>query len=298
MQVAIIGSTNVGKSSLLNRLIQEKNSIVSPRPHTTRTQVLGAVNIDNTQVVFIDTPGYVKHGANIWAEHFIQAIDDAVQSVDVILLVIDAQKPNATGTAELLKRFADNPKTIIALNKVDLRARGRLYPVIRSIADAGYDDIVYLVSSLTKDGINDLIYAITQKATDSEWLFEDVNTTKLSKEAYAAECVREKAFYCLYQEVPFFIWTVPTNAKFRYDKSGAVSEWRVDVSIIVPKQTHKKIVVGRSGEIVKRIGIAARTELESIWGPGQLFLNVVVNSEWMESPEQIKEICLGIAQGL
>jgi GTP-binding protein Era len=289
VKVSIIGSPNVGKSSLLNYIIKEKNSIVSPKPHTTRTSVLGVANIDNTQIIFIDTPGYIRKGVGIWADHLIQSVREAMEEVNVNLFLIDASKPNAYGSDIILNAIATNPKTIIALNKVDTRSKGKLYPIIERICKAGYKDVVYLLSARTGAGVPDLLRTITERASETEWIYEDNKEAKLSREVYAAECVREKIFYCLEKELPFQIWTTPSHWKF---KSNG---WQVSVDIVVTKHAHKKIVIGHHGEMIKRIGIAARTELESIWGPGQLFLNVREDSSWMGSVDYIAAICKGYA---
>lgn len=292
LTVAIIGAANVGKSSLLNRLVGAKNSIVSPRPHTTRHTILGVMNCEETQVVFIDTPGYVKKGTSIWAEHFISSVKDALENVDLIILLLDATRYTAPGSCEMLQSFASNEKTIIALSKLDLRARGRLYHIVSEVAGYGYSDTVFLVSSKTGAGIEDLKSKILSRATEREWLLDDNDATKLPMGSYAAECVREKAFHCLYDEVPFYLWTLPTKWKMRQKNDS--TEWYAEVRIVVSRDSHKKIVIGRSGECIKRIGIAARTELESIWGKGQLFLDVVVDKDWLYDREKVRAICMGV----
>lgn len=269
VKVAIVGSPNVGKSSLLNRLVGYKNSIVSSTAHTTRDSVMGVCNNKSTQTVFMDTPGYIRKGSSCWADHFIRTTLDALKDANVILLIVDATNIKRYGTKELLTKFAPLDNCLIALNKVDVRSRGKLYEPVQSIAEMGYKNVVYLISSRTGAGIEDLKLAIAEFAVDGEWEFESNKEVMLPRELYAAECVREKIFYCMGQEIPFGVETEATEWSF----DGA---WRIMINIKVAKKSHKRMLIGYRGESVKRIGIAARTELEAMWGKGSLFTNILV----------------------
>lgn len=287
INIAIIGSANAGKSSLLNSIIESKNSIVSPKPHTTRRPILGFTNTtDDVQLIFIDTPGYVKEGSNIWSSSFIKSIRSAVSDADVILIIIDALNPNALGSHDLLSEFATNDKTIVAINKLDTKKRMNLYPIASKIQEYGYNDIVFLVSAKTSDGLQDLLKAILQKSKNENWLFEVPEQAKLTKPQYAAECVREKIFHCLNQEIPFQIWT--HVVKFSDDDD----KWEADIDIYVARDSHKKIVIGKNGDMIKRIGIAARVELISKWGDGNLFLNVEIDRNRKKDHKEIHRICM------
>jgi len=286
IRVAIIGSPNVGKSSLLNRILSFKASIVSPKPHTTRNNTLGHANFGNTQIVFTDTPGYIKSGTGVWAEHLIEQLSTAIEDVDVNLVLLDATRTNALGTETILKAIANDPKTLVAINKIDIRARGKLYTVVQDIIDMGYIQTVYLISARTGQGVEHLIQNICDLAPESEWMFQS-EVEMQPKQVYAAECVREKLMYMLNDEIPFQLWTRPTEWVFEKHV------WKVRVDIVVTKNAHKRIVIGKAGNILKNVGIAARTELESIWGLGHLFLNVVIETDWMNSRDYISAICAG-----
>ena len=285
VQVAIIGSPNAGKSSILNAMIQNKNSIVSPKPHTTRRPILGVSNFENTQIVFIDTPGYIRSNTGIWSASFIKSIYESLKDADVILITVDAKNPHKLGTKELLSEFGASQKTLIAINKSDLKKRMNLYPIAQEIASYGYDDVVLLVSAKTGNGLSDLRRMIANKASNDNWLFEYPEQAQISKAQYAAECVREKIFYCLQQEIPFQIWTKTTQ--FVDD-----DHWTARVNIYVAHESQKKIVIGSHGNMIKRIGISSRLDLISQWGNGNLFLHVEVDSHKKKTLEEIHRICM------
>jgi GTP-binding protein Era len=284
--VAIVGAPNVGKSSLLNRMISSKVSIVSPKPHTTRNNTLGYRNFGNTQIVFTDTPGYIRMGTGIWDEHLIEQLESAVERCDLTLIVVDGTRPKAFGTEIILKAIANNPKTLVVINKVDMKARGKMYPLVENIIERGYEQTVYLVSAKTGKGMQHLIQHISDIATVDGWMFED-NMELVPKHVYAAECVREKLMHLLNQEIPFQIWTRAVEWKF--DKH----EWKIKVDIVVTKTPHKRMVIGKGGHVLKNVGIAARTELESMWGLGHLFLHVIIEKDWIGDQEKIAAICSG-----
>lgn len=268
VRVAIIGAPNVGKSSLLNRLIEHKNSIVSPVPHTTRDSIIGVCNYGNIQIIFVDTPGYIRKGSSYWADHFIETTRNTLKNIDLILIMIDATHTHRYGTKEILTKFVTQDNCLVAINKTDLKTKGKLYEPADDIAKMGYKNVIYLISAKTGIGLEDLKLAISEFAQEGEWEFNSNKETALPREIYAAECVREKVFYCMKQEIPFGIKTEPIEWSF--DRN-----WLVRVNIIVAKKSHKPILIGYN----KSIGIAARTELEALWGKGSLFTNVIVRDE-------------------
>lgn len=164
--------------------------------------------------------------------------------------------------------------------------------MIATINSIGYSDTVFVVSAENKSGVKDLVQELVARAPERKWI-EDIEP---AKQWQAAELVREKAFYCLSQELPFSLFTKPTEWHFKkgnHDKVYLSDKvlWKIYVDIIVAQTSHKKIVIGSAGSMIKKIGMAARTELESIWGPGQLFLNVSVLKDWHHENEMIQEVC-------
>jgi GTP-binding protein Era len=232
---------------------------------------MGVCNVEDTQIVFVDTPGFIREGSSPWAEQFIDATLWALDNVDVILLVVDASNPKRLGTEKILHQFAKQKNFLVAINKIDTRYRSKLYPVAQEIKDAGYEDEIFLTSARDLSGIEDLKKGLLSRAVEREWEYESNDDVSIPKELYAAEAVREKAFYCLKDEIPFGLTTSAASWDFREGRP-----WRADVDIIVQKDSQKRIVIGSQGQMIKKIGVTARTELECIWGKGQLFLNVVV----------------------
>lgn len=269
VKVAIIGSPNVGKSSILNKLVDNKNSIVSPTPHTTRDMILGVCNRNNTQIIFLDTPGYIRKGSSQWSNYFITTTIKSIRDADAILVVVDGTRFERFGTKEIINKFGPLKNTLIAINKVDLKRKPQLYEMAQEITEAGYGNMIYLISAKSGEGLEDLKNGLVEFGKEEQWHFESNLETLPPKESYAAECVREKVFYCMKKEIPFSIETVPESWSFE-------SPWMVRVNIIVSKQSHKQIIIGQGGESIKRIGTASRTELESIWGKGSLFTRVIV----------------------
>lgn len=282
--IAIIGLPNVGKSTLLNRIIGAKNSIVSPTAHTTRGCILGVANRENTQILFIDTPGYIRSGSSLWAEHFISSIEQATKEADIVLLLIDPESFESK-SKKMIQKMANLKNLLIGINKVDLRSRGLFYEMISEISELGYKEPVFLLSAKDGTGIEKLEKEILSRAKEEDWSFDDNEDVKLSKKEYVAQCVREKAFYCLKQEIPFGLWTVTTKCNF--DKKP----WNAYIDIIVAKKSHKAIVIGKGGQQIKQIGESTRTELQALWGEGQLFLNVVVDEKSLNNPDFVRYIC-------
>lgn len=298
VNVALVGAPNSGKSSLLNQILGKKNSIVSPKPHTTRGLVLGAKNVGDTQIVFLDTPGYIRTGASVWSESFTSTLTDALDGADVIVLLVDSVKYKAGSTNALLKRLCENNNVIICINKIDLVKRADLYEVISYLTEFGYQDKVFITSAYNGAGVQDLVNELISKASESEWLFENESDAELERHVKVAECVREKLFYCVHEELPFSLWTRATKWYFRekpiklsLKDTFAKASWRANVEIVVAQESQRRIVIGAGAGLIKRVGIAARTELETIWGPGQLFLDAVVDEDWQTNSQRIEEIC-------
>ena len=283
--VAIIGVPNVGKSTLLNRIIGSKNSIVSPTAHTTRGCILGVANRDDTQILFIDTPGHIRSGSSIWAEHFISSIEQAVKEADVVLILLDPDSFNTNKSKKMFQKMLGIKNLLVAINKVDSKSRATFYEMIAEIVQLGYNEPVFLISAKDGIGIAELEKEILCRAKEEEWSFENNEDVKLSKEEYVAQCVREKAFYCLKEEIPFGLWTITTKANVNK------KPWNAYIDIVVAKKSHKGIVIGKNGQQIKQIGESARTELQTLWGEGQLFLNVVVDEKSLQNPDFVGYIC-------
>ncbi|QEK38067.1 GTPase Era [Candidatus Cytomitobacter indipagum] len=276
-QIAIIGSPNVGKSSLLNHWLDDKVSIVSSKPHTTRNAVFGSITKDNSQIVFVDTPGFARPDG-LWGVHLTESLNNALKGVDAILLVIDANKPLRHGTEILLDlALKSNKKLFITIHKCDAVKNPALFETVQWIKDKGYKQEVFITSTNDKIGLDVLLSNMFKATKDGEWLFGEKEKTNLTKEWIGAEYVREKAFYLLHQEIPFHLVVVPRKWNFRENS------WDLHVDIIVQNVGHKKIAIGQGASMVKEIGSAARAELMTKWGKGSLFIEVKVDKDFREN---------------
>ncbi|WP_187440083.1 GTPase Era [Candidatus Nesciobacter abundans] len=280
--VAIVGPPNAGKSSLLNNWLNKKISIVSSKPHTTRNNVFGSVTKEDTQVVFVDTPGFAKkHG--VWGKHLQKSMYESLKDVDTILLVIDSLSPFKLGT-EILFDVAKktDANLLVTVHKTDRPKKSKLYEIGRWLKESkSYEDPIFLTSTNTKTGTEKLLDKIVSLAKEGPWLFDKDQDTNLTKEWIGAEYVREKVFQSIHQEVPFNIAVQPTEWDFNSEK------WVLRVRLLVRTLSHKKIIIGKKGFKLQQIGSAARAELMSLWGPGQLFVEVVKDNQFEET---IKEL--------
>lgn len=290
--VSLIGRPNAGKSTLLNRIVGAKVAIVSDKPQTTRTRILGVKHGSAErpgQVVFVDTPGIHRplHRMNVrMVDHAVETITE----VDVLVVVLDASLRTGKGDVfvlELLDR-AEAP-VILALNKIDLIAKQRLLPLMdwyrRQRDFAG----LVPVSALTGDGMAALEDEIHGHLPEGEPLFPDDYVTDQPQRVVAAETVREKLLRETRAELPFASAVVVD----RLEEAGAGGVMRIYCSIVVDRDTHKPIVLGRGGARIKRIGVEARAELERAFGVRvYLDLHVRVRPGWRENERLLREMGL------
>ncbi len=278
-QIAIIGAPNVGKSSLLNYWLDTKVSIVSSKPHTTRNSIFGAVTKDETQVVFVDTPGFARTGG-MWGTHLSESLENAFKDVEIILLVIDAKKPLKLGTEILLDlSLKSNKKVFVTIHKSDAANKNELIKVAQWVKDRGYTDSVFLTSTNNHEGVEELLAKMFEQTKEGAWLFHKGEKTNIKREWMGAECVREKSFYILHQEIPFNLGVLPCKWSFDDPKKP----WSLHVDLVVNKPGHKKIVIGSKASVLKEIGSAARAELMTQWGKGSLFINVRVDKNFKDN---------------
>ncbi|MCB1884181.1 MAG: GTPase Era [Geminicoccaceae bacterium] len=284
--VAILGAPNVGKSTLLNRLVGSKVSIVSPKAQTTRRRIIGISMVEGAQVLFIDTPGIFDPKRRL-DRAMVAAAWNAAADADEVLFVIDAKRgldANARRVLEGLTKPA-----VLAVNKVDLARKDRLLPLIADLNAAGRFDATFLVSALEGDGCPDLLNALARRLPEGPWLYPEDAITDLSNRALAAEIVRERVFHLLHQELPYSI-TVETEA---WAEAPDGKEIRIDLTVYVQRDSQKAIVLGKGGGMIRRIGEAARKELEAILEARiHLFLFVKVRENWQDDPNRYGEMGL------
>ncbi len=290
--VSLIGRPNAGKSTLLNRIIGTKVAIVSDKPQTTRTRILGVKHGSGErpgQIVFVDTPGIHRpmHRMNV------RMVDHAVETitqVDVLVVVLDASIRTGKGDRFVLDLLdGATAPVILALNKIDLMAKYRLLPLMDWYRQQRDFAVLVPISALTGDGVSDLEEQIWNRLPEGEPLFPDDFVTDQPERVVVAETVREKLLGETRAELPFASAVVVD----RFEEADPRGIMRLYCSIVVDRKTHKPIVLGRGGARIKRIGIEARQELERVFGTRvYLDLHVRVRPGWRESERLLRELGL------
>jgi GTP-binding protein Era len=287
--VAILGAPNVGKSTLLNRLVGAKVSIVTPKAQTTRRRIIGITISGPSQVMFVDTPGVFAPRRRL-DRAMVRAAWSAAGDADLVLFLIDARRGLDAETTAVLAGLADiGRQKVLAINKIDLVPHARLLPLIAEANRQHAFAATFLVSATTGDGCDDLLSDIALHLPEGPWLYPEDQLSDLSNRAMAAEVTREKLFLQLQQELPYSI-TVETES-WAESKDG--SEVRIDQTVYVLRDSQKAIVLGKSGRQIRSIGEAARKELEALLGTRvHLFLFVKVRDAWPDDPERFREMGL------
>ena len=283
--VSIIGRPNVGKSTMMNALLGEKVAIVSDKPQTTRTKVTGILNLPDAQVVFLDTPGIHRH-KGLLNDYMVKAAKAACEEVDLVLFMVDAAKPYGPDEDDILE-FVRGLKTkvFLVINKVDLVNKEILLPIIYSYAEKFSFAEIIPVSSLTMDNLDDLKATVIKYLSEGPKYFPDDEISEQPERFIAAEIIREKIFRLTTDEVPYSTAVMVEEMK---DK-GDIVYTRAD--IYVEKDSQKGIIIGAKGAMLKKIGEAARRDIEGLLGiKVYLELWVKVKKDWREKPGALREM--------
>ncbi len=286
--VALIGAPNAGKSTLLNRLVGAKVSIVTHKVQTTRALVRGIALKGDTQIVFVDTPGIFTPRRRLDTAMVRTAWSGAADA-DLIVLLADARKGFDESAEAIVGKLAEvrQPK-FLALNKIDTMRRDKLLEVVARFNAAGTFDETFLISALSGDGVDDLFDAIAGRMPEGPWHYPEDQLSDLPMRQLAAEITREKLYLRLHKELPYESHV--ETEKWEERKDGSV---RVEQVIYVARDSQKAIVLGKGGRTIKEIGAAAREELSEILGqPVHLFLFVKVREAWADDPERYRELGL------
>jgi len=293
--ISLIGRPNAGKSTLLNRLVGTKLAIVSDKPQTTRTRILGVKNHPDAQVVFLDTPGIHRplHRMNVRMMH---TAVDTMREVDVLGLVVDASEPPGKGDRFVVDLIKDvKVPVVLILNKIDLMKKTRLLPILERYAKEDRFAELIPISASTGENVDRLERLLIDRLPEGQALYPADYLTDQPERFLAAEIVREKLLQFTHAEIPFSSAVVIDRFEEPTETSGIL---RLFCTIVVDRETHKPIVVGRAGEMIKKIGTAAREELERFFSTRvYLDLHVRVKSEWREDDRVLSQIGIGTREG-
>jgi GTP-binding protein Era len=288
--VALVGRPNAGKSTLLNRLVGTKVAIVSDKPQTTRTRILGVRQDHNSQIVFVDTPGIHRplHRMNV---RMVDAAIESMRGVDLVVLVVDASGPEGRGDRFVLDvvKGIESP-VFLVLNKVDRIRKAALLPMIERYAREDRFREIIPVSAATGENVDRLESAILAALPEGEPLYPDDYLTDQPERVMAAEIVREKLLQFTHAELPFSSAVLVDRFE---EPSGPRGVLKLYCTIVVDRESQKPIVIGKGGEMIKRIGTAAREELERFFSSRvYLDLRVQVRQDWRESDRVLHELGL------
>jgi GTP-binding protein Era len=283
--VAILGRPNVGKSTLVNKLVGQKVSIVTSRPQTTRNRIQGIVNRPDAQIVVIDTPG-LHQTRSALGRQMAGEIAQALEGVDILCAMVDATDRIGHEDREALGRVAGFAgPAILLLNKIDLMAKEKLLPIIEQCSKLRDWKEIIPISALTGDGVKELLAAIVENLPFNEPFFPVDQYTDQPERFLAGEIVREKAMAATNREVPHAIASLVDS----FDESPSLI--RVAVSLFVEAEGQKGILIGKQGAMLKKIGTSARVELEKLLGT-KVFLELHVKTQpgWRNNPAMVRQL--------
>ncbi len=284
--IALLGAPNAGKSTLLNRLVGAKISIVTHKVQTTRSRVRGVVIEGDCQLVFVDTPGIFTAKRRLERAMVAAAWSEAKEADEVVLLA-DATRPRIDGDTRLIidGLKARRRTAIVVLNKVDRCKREQLLPLAAAVEAEGIASRIFMISALTGDGIGDLRRYLVERMPEGPWLFPADELSDLPERLLAAEVTREKLFLNLHQELPYSL-TVETDDWQDFEDGSA----RIEQTITVLRDSHKAICLGKGGRTIKAVREAAQAELGAILGRKvHLFLVVKVRENWLEDRARFRQ---------
>ncbi len=278
LTVALVGESNAGKSTLLNELIGHKVSIVTHKVQTTRYNIRGVTNIDDTQLIFIDTPG-IFDPSGILEKAIVNQAVGAFDEADIICVVFDSRRIQHP-VLNIIKKYAEQSgkKCYAIVNKVDLVEKEKLLPRLQEIYDLGIFTEVFPISALKAYGTKHFLEFLLKQAPESPWHFIEDEMTDQPVRKIAEEVTREQAYLLLHEELPYSL-KVETEL-WEDQEDGSIKIYH---AIFINKATQKPIVLGKGGIKIKEIGQRARKEISKILGKKiHLFLHVKVREDWIE----------------
>ena len=282
--ITIAGRPNVGKSTLTNYLVGEKIAIVSNKPQTTRNRICGIVTKDDTQYVFVDTPGFHKPRTKL-GDYMVNVTRDSIADVDMTILIVEPIASVGQQEQALIEQLrAKKCPVVLVINKIDTVEKDSLLEVISAYSQAYQFSAIIPISAKTGDGVDALLAECEKYAVDSPFLFPEDLTTDQPERQVMAEIIREKILWTLDREVPH--GTAVEITKFSERDNGIID---IDATIYCEKSSHKGIIIGKGGEMLKKISSMARTDCERFMGT-KVFLTtwVKVKENWRDSDFLVK----------
>ena len=284
--VAILGRPNVGKSTLLNKILDFKLSIVSPKPQTTRHRLFGIFNNEAAQIIFLDTPGLIEPKYKLH-EMLMRASENAITEADALLFMIEADEALAIEDFDLLETIARHSKPIIlCINKIDLVPKNRILPQIEKLSGIQSINEIVPVSALKADGIDDLLKTLTGFLPLSPALYPPDQLTTAPERFFVSEIIREKVFFQYGQEIPY-----STTVQIEEFSERPGRKDYIRAAILVERQSQKGILIGKKGDALKKVGSAARIEIEAFLGrPVFLEMVVLVRPKWRDKESTLRSL--------
>jgi len=285
--IALIGRPNVGKSTLVNALVGEKISIVTPKPQTTRDRIFGIAERGDAQLVFLDTPGFHKSKTRL-EDYMVKTVEDSIADVDAAALVVEPKgEPGPQEKALIARLRASGVPAVLVVNKIDtVKKKDELLPVIAAYAGEFDFAAVVPVSARTGDGLDVLFGEFEKFAAEGPQLFPDDAATDRPESYLCAEILREKLLLCLQSEVPH--GTAVEISRFSKREDGVTE---IEATVFCEKESHKSIIIGKGGAMLKRIGEMARLDMEKLLD-GKVYLTtwVKVKERWRDNESLLKNM--------
>ena len=278
--IAIVGPTNAGKSTLLNQIMGRKVSIVSHKVQTTRTNLRAVKMVGARQLIFVDTPGIFRPARRL-DRAMVSAAMTALSDADAVLLIIDATKGITDTVREIIGKIREHKNLFVALNKTDAVKKSELLPIAAELNEMADFREIFMISAMKNDGVAEMLASMAAVMPASPYLFDAADATDVPDNLYLAELTREKVYRYIHQELPYHINVV--TERVDVDADGVLDIYQ---KIVVQSDAHKKIVIGRGGTQLKKIGTAARHDIQDQWGVNaRLHLFVRVEPDWENTAE-------------
>ena len=282
--ITICGRPNVGKSTLTNALVGEKIAIVSNKPQTTRNRISAVVTRGNTQFVLMDTPGFHKPRTRL-GDYMVNVVKESVADVDAVMLLVEPIANIGRQEEELIARLKETSvPAVLVINKIDTVEKSELLEVMAMYSQAHGFDAIIPISAKNNEGLDELMAQLDKYAVEGPQLFPDDMISDQPEKQICAELVREKLLLCLDKEIPH--GTAIEVTKFSERENGIID---MDVTIFCEKASHKGIIIGKNGAMLRKIGEMARTDIEAFMGT-KVFLQtwVKVKENWRDSMAQLR----------